>query len=185
MTSFCSICLLFLLISARRKSIDNTILYFKTHWENCRVTRRECPLTESNPVPARFKFSGTSFRRGTNCLRADVSYFLWCTRKRDLFRVQGTFFACNKGNRRRLHAGKGTKEAARGGGKLSPGRMSAMAFPFFPHPLYSLLLSRAALALLLATPPNGELQATASPRQVSKCRLIIKIEPVRLAFVNH
>ena len=30
------------------------------------------------------------------CLRADVSYFLCCTRKR----------ACNKGNRRRLHAGK-------------------------------------------------------------------------------
>ena len=32
------------------------------------------------------------------CLRADVSYFLCCTRKRD-------FSACNKGNRRRLHAG--------------------------------------------------------------------------------
>ena len=35
------------------------------------------------------------------CLLADVSYFLCCTRKRDPF----PFSACNKGNRRRLHAG--------------------------------------------------------------------------------
>ena len=37
------------------------------------------------------------------CLRADVSYFLCCTRKRDVVPFPR---ACNEGNRRRLHAGK-------------------------------------------------------------------------------
>ena len=36
-----------------------------------------------------------SLSKDRPCLRADVSYFLCCTRK-----------TCNKGNRRRLHAGK-------------------------------------------------------------------------------
>ena len=43
-----------------------------------------------------WKWSGPSFR-ANRCLRADVSYFLCCTRKRD------------KGNRRRLHAGKANR----------------------------------------------------------------------------
>ena len=44
------------------------------------------------------------FRSETICLRADVSYFLCCTRKR-------SFSPCNKGNRRRLHAGKNQTES--------------------------------------------------------------------------
>ena len=40
-----------------------------------------------------------------HCLRADVSYFLCCTRKRE-------FSACNKGNRRRLHAGNPVHNSA-------------------------------------------------------------------------
>ena len=44
------------------------------------------------------------FRSETICLRADVSYFLCCTRKR-------SFSACNKGNRRRLQAGKNQTES--------------------------------------------------------------------------
>ena len=40
-------------------------------------------------------FHYKSLIHSSNCLRADVTYFLCCTRKRS-----------NKGNRRRLHAGK-------------------------------------------------------------------------------
>ena len=47
-----------------------------------------------------------SFCLCDSCLRADVSYFLCCTRKRDDF----SFSACNKGNRRRLHAGNCDRE---------------------------------------------------------------------------
>ena len=37
-----------------------------------------------------------------DCLRADVSYFLCCTREKE----SRPFSACNKGNERRLHEGK-------------------------------------------------------------------------------